>query len=268
MMFAGMKEFTVRTDDAVMNCIRFGRGKKTMLLISGLNLQDVKGRSAAFGLYWMYRGFARDFTVYCFDRRENLPAEFTVKQIADDIAAAMIQMNLQDAYVLGVSQGGMIAQYLALDHPQLVSRLVLGVTSASSNEMIQKNISRWISMAENDDMKGIIKDYMHSTYSDAYIRRMKLFLPLVIRMTKMMPKERFITCARACLTCDTLDRLDQIKCPCLVLGGEKDKVVSPEASGQIAEKTGCNIYMYADYGHSAYEEMAADFNRRVQDFFA
>lgn len=45
----------------------------------------------------------------------------------------------------------------------------------------------------------------------------------------------------------------------------QDKVVSGEASLEIAKKLGCEIFMYDDLGHAAYEE-AKDFNQRVYNF--
>ena len=52
----------------------------------------------------------------------------------------------------------------------------------------------------------------------------------------------------------------------LVLGGAKDKIVTPQATEEIAGKLGCPVYMYPDLGHFAYEE-AKDFNQRILDFF-
>ena len=52
-----------------------------------------------------------------------------------------------------------------------------------------------------------------------------------------------------------------------VIGGMQDKVVSGEASLEIAKKHGCEIFMYDDLGHAAYEE-AKDFNQRVYNFFS
>ena len=51
----------------------------------------------------------------------------------------------------------------------------------------------------------------------------------------------------------------------LVVGGRQDQVLTGCASEEIAEKLGCQIYMYEDLGHSAYEE-AEDFNDRVLSF--
>jgi pimeloyl-ACP methyl ester carboxylesterase len=59
--------------------------------------------------------------------------------------------------------------------------------------------------------------------------------------------------------------LDKIKCPVLVLGGGRDKVVTGAASEEIAEKLGCGIHMYDSLGHAAYEE-AKDFNQVIYDF--
>ena len=73
--------------------------------------------------------------------------------------------------------------------------------------------------------------------------------------------------AKACLTCNTYEDLDKIKCPVLVLGGRQDKVVTGNASEEIAAKLGCKIHMYDSLGHAAYEE-AKDFNRIVYDFLS
>ena len=50
------------------------------------------------------------------------------KFMALDIAAAMDTLGIKNADIFGVSQGGMIAQYLAIDRPDLVNKLVLAVT--------------------------------------------------------------------------------------------------------------------------------------------
>ena len=82
---------------------------------------------------------------------------------------------------------------------------------------------------------------------------------------KLNEPERFIRLARACLTADTYGELDRIHCPVLVLGGREDRVVTAEASEEIAARLGCPIYMYEGLGHSAYEE-APDFNQRALAF--
>ena len=103
-------------------------------------------------------------------------------------------------------------------------------------------------------------------YSDAYVKRYKPFMPLLVAVQKPKDVERFLVLTKACLTCNVYEELDKITCPVLVLGGRQDKVVTGEASEEIAEKLGCEIYMYEGLGHAAYEE-ATDFNERVYNFF-
>ena len=52
----------------------------------------------------------------------------------------------------------------------------------------------------------------------------------------------------------------------LVLGGVDDKIVTANASVELAQKLGCELHMYDGLGHSAYEE-APDFDKRVKCFF-
>lgn len=259
------KEFLIKTTHFTANCIRFGKGEKPLVLISGLNVIDAKGKMAALGVAYAYRSFAKHYTVYIFDRREDLPEHFGVEEIAQDIADCMRALQLTHADVFGVSQGGMIAQYLALNHPDLVDKLVLGVTASRPNETLKEAIGRWCDMTRAGNMQGVMKDYFYNTYSEKYLRKNGFMIPLLVRSVKPMKESRFLTLAEACLSCNTYERLTELKCPVLVLGGGKDKVVTPEATLEIAEKLGCEPVMYEEYGHSAYEE-APDFNKRVLAF--
>ena len=92
--------------------------------------------------------------------------------------------------------------------------------------------------------------------------------PLIISRPPYSSKNvpRFITLAKACLTCNAYDELEKIQCPVFVIGGMQDKITGGEASMEIAEKLGCKSFIYDDLGHAAYEE-AKDFNQRVYDFF-
>lgn len=250
---------------AQMDYIAFGRGERPLILIQGLGTRGIRG--AGTSVAWMYRCFARDYRVYLFDRRLGELEGVTVRALAADIAAAMDALGLAHAHVLGVSQGGMIAQYLAIDRPDLVDKLVLAVTLSRNNPTVEAVIRRWIALTEQGNMRALIADMADSMYSDAYRRRYQPFLPLLTLLQTPKEPQRFVALARACLTCDAYAELDRITCPVLVIGGRRDRIVTGEASEEIAERLGCALHMYETLGHAAYEE-AGDFNRRVLDFFA
>ena len=96
--------------------------------------------------------------------------------------------------------------------------------------------------------------------------QLDLVSDLLTVMQKPKDVERFLHLARACLTCDAYEELEKIQCPVFVIGGSQDLVLTGEASREIAEKLGCELYLYEDLGHAAYEE-AKDFVPRVLEFF-
>lgn len=258
-----VKEGVLTVGGRRMDHIIFGKGKRPLVMIQGLNARGIRGSGSMLAL--MYRIFANDYTVYLFDRREDLCEDVTVRELAGDVAAAMDALGISDADIFGVSQGGMIAQYLAIDRPDLVRKMVLAVTLSRTNGTVKNVIERWISMTEKGDMKPLVTDMAEKMYSDAYLRRYRPLLPLLTLLQKPKDPERFIRLAKSCLTCESFSELEKIRCPVLVIGGRQDKIVGAAASEELAQKLGCELYMYETLGHAAYEE-AADFNRRVCDF--
>ena len=263
-MFWNLKEASVELEGGRVDYAVFGNGKKPMVIIPGLTLRDVKG--AGVGLALTYRRFAKDYRVYVIDKKSNIPDGYTVADLADDTAAVMRALGIEKAYIFGVSLGGMIAEEIAINYPSLVEKLVLGVTASRTNETIQGAVNKWIELAEADNYAGIVRDMLEIMYSEKYAKRYRWLFSILARLAKPKNEHRFIRLAKSCLTSDAYDRLPLIKCPILVLGGAEDKIVTASASLEIAEKAGCDIYMYEGLGHSAYEE-AKDFNLRIEKFF-
>ena len=77
----------------------------------------------------------------------------------------------------------------------------------------------------------------------------------------------FIIQARAISGFDVYDKLSLIHCPALVIGVENDGVVTAQASYELAEKLGCELYMYGgEYRHCVFDE-APDYKQRLMDFY-
>ena len=184
------KEQTLTIEDMKMNYITFGNGTRPLLMIQGLNTRDIKGSATMLSV--IYRIFAKDFKVYLFDRRKDLPENVTVRELAADIALAMDELCIGKADILGVSQGGMIAQYLAIDRPDLVNKMVLAVTLSKNNETVVNVVNTWLHMTEQEDWKGLINDMAVKMYSDAYIRKYKIMMPVLTFVQKPKDIPRFI----------------------------------------------------------------------------
>lgn len=246
--------------------IRFGNGSKTLVMIPGVGdgLKTVKGMALPFAI--LYRSLVKEFTVYVFSRRRILTKGTTTRDMAEDLNSAMEALGLTSALVVGVSQGGMIAQWLAIDHPDKVGKLVLTVTLSRPNPTAQSVIDGWIEMADRGDYKGIMVDTAERSYSEKRLKQARLEYRLLGSVGKPRSFYRFQIQAASCLTHDAYDQLDRITCPTLVIGGKEDKIVTGQASVEMAERIpNCELYMYDGLGHGLYEE-APDFLKRVAEF--
>ena len=106
----------VAVGDTDMYYVSFGSGPKKLIVLPGLTdgLATVKGK--AFILSAPYKKFFKDYTVFMFSRKNKMPEGYTIQQMAADQVKAMTSLGIDKACVLGVSQGGMISQYIAIDH--------------------------------------------------------------------------------------------------------------------------------------------------------
>ena len=260
------KNGTLKIGNDTMDSIRFGNGKRVLLILPGLGdgLQTVKG--TALPMAFMYRLFAKDFTVYAFSRKNRLNTGYTTRDMARDQAEAMEELGIDRADVFGVSMGGMIAQHLAIDYPEKVNRLILAVTCAKPNPILTESVEEWIACARLGAHGALMDSNLRRIYSEKYYRANRWMTPLLGCLTKPKAYERFLIQADACLNHDACDRLSEIQSPTLVIGGEKDMALGGEASREIVEKiSGAELKMYPQWGHGLYEEEKT-FNQLILRF--
>ena len=246
--------------------IRFGRGQRHLVMLPGLGdgLRTVRG--TALPMAWMYRMFAKDFTVWMFSRRGDLPVGHSTRDMARDLKDDMDALGIEKADILGVSMGGMIAQWLAIDYPEKVRKLILTVTSARPNEILIESIGEWMAQAEAGDHAALMDSNLRRIYSERYYRQNRWMIPMLGVLTKPKSYDRFQIQAAACLSHNAYHELAAIQAPTLVIGGGKDLALGGEASREIAAQIpGAALKMYPQWGHGLYEE-AKDFNKVVLDF--
>lgn len=265
-MFYNAKNGCLKIDDTEMEYIRFGKGTKTLIMIPGLGdgLKTVKGLAIPFAM--LYKQYAVEYTVYVFSRKNKLKAGCTNRDMAKDLITAMDILKIKQASIMGISQGGMIAQYMAIDAPERVEKLVLAVTLCKPNDTSMKFIGDWIKMAEVNDYHSIFIDIAEKSYSEKRLRMYRRVYPLLTRLTKPKDLTRFIIQAYACITHNTEAELDKIKCPVLVIGGDADQIVGGQSSKELAEGIkNSQLILYSGMSHGLYEE-ASDFNTNVLTF--
>ena len=252
----------IRLNGFEYDYISFGRGKDPLIMLPGVGDGFKTARGVAVPFALMYRSFAENFKVYAFSRRIDMPEGFTTGDMADDLSDIMDALSIEPAYIFGVSQGGMIAQQMALRHPGKVRGLILAVTASRPNDLMRESLEGWLRMAAQDDYKGIMLDTAERSYTGAYLTRGRIMNNL-IALSKPQDYTRFEILCRSCLEHDVYDELDKIECPTWIIGADQDRVLGDEASHELNEKIpGSRLYMYEGYSHGVYEQ-AKDFNDRV-----
>ena len=265
-MIPNAKNGTVKVGGTEMYFACFGRGKKTLTVLPGLSdgLATVKGKAML--LAGSYRPIFDDYTVYVFSRKNDMPEGYSVWDMADDQAAALKELGVEKTAVLGVSQGGMIALAMALDHPGLVEKLVLAVSAPRATPLIRERVGRWIELAEDGDHKQLMIDTVENSYSPERLKKLRRAYHLIGSIGKPKDYRRFLINAHSILAFDAFDRLGTVACPTLILAGEDDKIVGVEASREMRQRIpNSTLHVYPGLGHAAYEE-AADFYERIFRF--
>lgn len=266
-MIWNAKNGSVPIGSTNISYVSFGHGKRVLILLPGLSdgLTTVKGKALL--LARPYQLFFDEFTVYMFSRKDDMPEDYTIRDMAYDQAQVLRTMGIEKACVLGVSEGGMIAQYLTIDHPELVEKLVLAVSAPAFNDIIEERINTWIGSVSKGDHKSLMIDTAENSYSPEYLEKYRKIYPVIGMIGKPKDYRRFMISAKAITTFNAYEEIDKISCPTLIIGGENDKIVGIEASYDMKEKIpDSEIFVYKGLGHAAYEE-AKDFNQRIFEFF-
>lgn len=251
-----------------MKYFSFGKGEKPLVILPGLSVQSVMGSAEA--VADEYSVMNDDFTVYLFDRRSGLPRKYSIHDMAEDTVAAMGTLGLNKICLFGASQGGMIAMDIAINHPQLVSRLALGSSTPDAGTMKEDAVNKWLSLAGSGDRVGLYREFGRAIYPPAVFEKYRGVLVAAGETVTDEELVRFVTLAEGTAGFDVTDRLTEIQCPVLALGSADDRVLGAASMTKIIDRLGgrsdFSYFIYDGFGHAAFDT-APDYRDRLYRFF-
>ena len=259
---------TVCVGSVEMDYACIGSGPKPLIVIPGLSIKSIVKSAAS--LEGPFKIFKEKYTLYFFDRKKDANPGYSLPEMAEDQVAALKAIGIEKADVYGVSQGGMIAQYMAIAHPEIVGKLVLGSSTSKAEPLQLKTISNWARLARARETSVFVNAFIDDCFTESFVARYRRALLALYKEISDEELDRFAIFADACDYVDTYNDLGKIKGPVLVLGAGKDHVTTPEASVKLAEKlkaegVSCEFYMYEDRGHAVFDELP-DYKNRIFDF--
>ena len=174
--------------------------------------------------------------------------------MADGVATVLKALDLGPVAIEAESGGGRISLWLAVDHPDLVERLVLAAPAAETpaGSPMAERMARWIALGDAGDW-GTFFAEMARVMKAATEEQSGSFAAAAALQPRPATPERFIGELRATLDPSSFvtDRLGEIDVPALVLAGELDQVVPVAATRQVAERIpGAHLITDPECGHT------------------
>ena len=220
--------------------------------------------------------FERHRPVLIFDNRGVADSEddgkpFTTADLAEDTVELMDVLGLPKAHVLGAFMGGMVAQELALQHPDRVDRLILVGTYTRPDAKRRMLLEDWAGlMRAGVPLESMVRKRLVWTLQDETLEQSDLIETMVeffIRDGAPLSPDLFARQCEACIAHDSADRVRNIQSPTLVICGRQDQLTPPKFHRELADEIpGARLVTIGFGAHLVMAESAERFNQLVIQF--
>jgi pimeloyl-ACP methyl ester carboxylesterase len=227
---------------------------------------------------WQFQldGLQDRYRLTAFDNRgagrSAMPdAPVSVETMADDAAGVLRGLGVPSAHVAGFSGGSIVAQELALRHPELVRSLVLQSTFAVMDPYLRSLalFVRWlveVAPSERAFLEAFfLMIYTRRAHNDGTVGQI---IEEVLAFPYKQPAEDLQRFIDAFVDHDATDRLPEIAVPTLVLAGGRDLQMPPPLCRAVAELIpGARFEVMEEEAHQPFQEVPDEWNARVDAFW-
>jgi pimeloyl-ACP methyl ester carboxylesterase len=218
----------------------------------------------------------RQYRILLFDnpgiaRTADQEGSYSISSMAEDVIALMDEVGFETAHIVSLSMGGMIAQEIAINHPERVKGLVLGVTHCGGEKQVRPSeavMKIFAAMIQ----EGTEKAKMAAGAALFAPETLKSHPEIAVRYTEIslrnpVPATILIKQMEAIQGFDAWDRLSRITAPTLVLTADQDVLIPPENSEILAERIpNAELVIIQGAGHQVFVEQADASNDAILAF--
>ena len=184
--------------------------------------------------------------------------EQEIGRYAEHVHAFLKTMKLSKVALVGHSMGGAIVQLMALTHPELIRRIVLVGTGA------RLKVVPMILSGIKDNFEGTVRNITQFAYSrKAPSDLIERGISDLMRCRPEVLYGDFLACDRF----DTMNEVDKINLPTLILCGEEDQLAPVKYSQFLHSRIkGSRMEALPGAGHMVMMESPQAFNEKIREF--
>jgi len=212
------------------------------------------------------------FRVLRYDTRghggsEVPPGAYTMSMLAGDVRSLLGALGIARTHFVGLSMGGMIGQTLALEHPEILDRLVLADTASQMPPEAGPLWDERIALVERDGMAPRVEETIQRWFTPPFIAGSPDVVEQIRTLIRTTAPQGFIGCGRAIQALRLTDRLGEIEAPTLIIVGADD-MGTPVALSELmqARIPGSKLVVLDSAAHLSNVEQAEPFNQALTDF--
>ena len=213
--------------------------------------------------------FGSNFRVLRYDLRghghSGLPATpWSIEALGRDAVALLDALEIRRAYVCGLSLGGMIGQWLGINAPDRLERLVLSSTAAAMGPA-----SAWderIEKVRAGGMASIASTIIARWFTPDFLAAAPAAAHTIERQLLATPPQGYVAACAAIRDMDQRAQLPRLAPATLVIAGKYDVSTPPERAREIVAAAPNARYVELDAAHLANVERPVSFSQAVSSF--
>jgi 3-oxoadipate enol-lactonase len=196
------------------------------------------------------------------------PAEaYSLGQLGDDVIGLLDALNIDDVHFVGLSMGGMIGQYLALNHASRLRSLALCDTAAIIPQEAQPVWQERIDIARTKGLQALVESTLERWFTPPCLEKNPPEVQLIRKLFLATPLDGYIGCSEAIRGLNYLERLSEIIIPTLIIVGQDDPG-TPVAAAQLMHQhiADSELVVLPAAAHLSNVEQPEAFNQALMQF--
>jgi 3-oxoadipate enol-lactonase len=190
---------------------------------------------------------------------------YGLDDLGQDVLDLLDFLSIGSADFVGLSLGGMVGMWLALNAPARIRRLALLCTYAevTAPEMFRNRAA----LVRNEGTKSIVDNSIKRWFTHGFRKENPVLVRRFEANLEAVSDEGYASCCEAIATMSINSRLDEIDVPTLVVAGTQDTGATPRLVHALAESIPGSRFEMVDAAHLASVEQAKLVNSLLVDHF-